>query len=306
MSMLVPTSSYSVGKQLTLVGRSRAGDGTCFVVPELGWMFDCGAPVSTKGVTHIFVTHTHGDHVAWLPRVLQQQQQQKSVTPVQIYLPEVAVPLMETFLKAWEQLTECDDALLAGNSDNASASATPYRIIGVKPSTELEIKAKGSDFVVKVAECDHRVACCGYAVYQRKRKLKEKYAKEQSNIRSLIEQGIDPFHKVLEPLFTFLGDTTHHVFAKNPWILDTSVVVVECSFLLDRDEERAVETKHMLWRHLEPHVRSNPDTRFVVIHVSLKHSAPFIRTFFEEYRNVHPMLADNESVGTSENALSAS
>jgi ribonuclease Z len=303
MSMLVPTSTVSLGTQLTLVGRSRAGDGTSFVVPELHWMFDCGAPVSAnKPVTHIFVTHTHGDHVAWLPRVLQQQHQneKKSAPPVQIYLPEIAVPLMETYLNAWGQLTECDDASLAADkSDSASASALPYRLIGVKPSTELEVHAKGSEFVVRVVECDHRVTCCGYSVYQRRRKLKVEYAKDPSNIRTLIEQGIDPFHKVLVPLFTFLGDTTHIVFAKNPWILETKIVVVECSFLLDRDDERAAETKHMLWRHLEPHVRSNPETRFVLIHVSLKHSAAFVRTFFEEYRNVHPMLADNESAGNS-------
>jgi ribonuclease Z len=261
-------------------------------------MFDCGAPVSAKTVSHIFITHTHGDHVAWLPRVLQQQQQQQqqqqtSVSPVQIYLPEIAVPLMEKFLQAWEQLTECDDASVADRSDNTTiASSLPLMLIGVKPSTELEIHVKGGDFIVKVAECDHRVTCCGYSVYQRKRKLKDEYANQPSNIRSLIEQGVDPFHKVLEPLFTFLGDTTHNVFAKNPWILDTRTVVVECSFLEDRDEERAVETKHMLWRHLEPHVRSNPDTRFVVIHVSLKHPPAFVRTFFEEYRNVYPMLVD--------------
>jgi ribonuclease Z len=252
-------------------------------------MLDCGALVSGKQPSHVFLTHTHNDHILFLTRLIWE-----SSSPVKILLPASVKPLLEKYLQAWKELTNCDDA---------QAQATPlvYELIGVEAGTEFKLHYKGNEFMVKVIECDHRVTCYGYSVFLKKRQLKHEYrhSTRKGDVGQLKLQGIDPFEITVEPLFTFLGDTTHAVFQRYPEILNTSVLVVECSFLLDKDMKRAQETKHMHWNHLKPLVQSHPQTLFVLTHFSLKYTAYFIREFFQAYPNVHPMLVQSEVRFTS-------
>lgn len=299
--MRVESSAIALTKTLSLVGRSRAGDGTCFVVPELGLMLDCGAPVSGKPVSHLFLTHCHHDHTSFLaPTLHQKQQQRASPSGVRVYLPAVVRPTVESFLQTWKTLND-------GNDLQAQAAPFHYELVGVEPGQEFEIITTGSrhqPVLVQILECDHRVTCYGYSFRQRRRHLKAEYRPSPDDapstaplrVRDLEQQGIDPFEVVTEPLFTFLGDTTHAVFERHPEILQTSaVIVVECSFLLDSDVKRARETTHMHWNHLRPHVEANPDTLFVLTHFSLRYKGSAILQFFQTYRNVHPMLTLSET-----------
>ena len=54
MSMRASTTSFELGPGLTLVGRSRAGDGTSFAIPGVKWLFDCGALVHGQGTEMVF------------------------------------------------------------------------------------------------------------------------------------------------------------------------------------------------------------------------------------------------------------
>lgn len=49
--------------KLTLIGRSRAADATGFYIPELCFALDAGAVACDQFGYHIFITHTHTDHV---------------------------------------------------------------------------------------------------------------------------------------------------------------------------------------------------------------------------------------------------
>jgi ribonuclease Z len=64
---------------------------------------------------------------------------------------------------------------------------------------------------------------------------------------------------------------------------DVPVIIVECTFLeAELHAERAAKTKHTLWRDLEPVVRAQPDTIFVLIHFSLTYKEQYIRNFFQK------------------------
>ena len=97
-----------------------------------------------------------------------------------------------------------------------------------------------------------------------------------------------------------MGDTRPSVFKRNPWVLDYPVVITECTFLNEEDIALAHEAGHTHWTALKPFIEANPDTTFVLIHFSLRHSDSQVLEFFNvqnkdgRYNNIIPWC-HNES-----------
>ena len=108
----------------------------------------------------------------------------------------------------------------------------------------------------------HRVPCVGYSIFRIQEKLKEEYRSLPGmEIGKLKKQGVAITDRVEAPVLCFMGDTTVQAFHDHPEILEQhSVIVVECSFLLDDDVQRAKTTTHMHWNDLRPIVEANPET----------------------------------------------
>lgn len=292
----VPASSFSLSKGFTLSGRSRAGDGTTFVIPELKWMFDCGALVEGGGLRQprvIWMTHTHSDHVFTLAHFTHRRElEDQKGPPMQVFLPQKALPFVESYLKSYGELVTME------KQEEGKESKPLYKLIGVTPNQEISIRHGGKDFVVRVVECVHRVDCVGYSVFEIQKKLKEEYVGlEGKEIGQLRKQGIDIYNESAAPFVCYLGDTTAQVFHKHPEILQQhSVIVVECSFLDEASQQSAIRTMHMHWDDLKPLVLAHPETLFVLTHFSLKYSVTYLRDFFngQETNNLHPMLVEQE------------
>mmetsp|Transcript_22193 Transcript_22193/g.28711 ORF Transcript_22193/g.28711 Transcript_22193/m.28711 type:complete len:320 (+) Transcript_22193:142-1101(+) len=290
MSLRISSTSISLGdKGLTLVGRSRAGDGTSFVVPELKWLFDCGALVHGQEPAHIFLTHTHADHVTFLTHYFQDEKKK----PPSIYLSKEALPFIKAYIQAHRALTELTNDI--ANPIDMSC------LHPVTPGEEFRIRSRGGDeYIVVPILADHRITCYGYSFSRMKKRLKDEFADLKGHeIGQLRKQGISIFETMREPAFCYIGDSTHRVFERNPEILQRhKVIVTECSFIGSKDVQRAQETQHTHWKYLKPIVESCPDTLFILIHFSLKHSALSLLEFFNEetaeHRNVHPMLVTHE------------
>jgi ribonuclease Z len=311
---------------VTLVGRSRAGEATSFAIPELKWMFDCGALIQGWKPRILFLTHTHVDHVHMLPLLLA-----ISATPTtQVFLPARAVPLVQRFLQAHHDLTEFNtDDTCADEHDSAEEPPSPsasfstsmstsletpqmpqYNLIPVNPNDTFYADCQGnysvdenynSHYVIKTVACDHRIDCIGYSIYRIRHVLKDEYTSlSTAEIRQLRRQGTAVTTPVHQSFVCYLGDTTNKVWETHPEILrDQSQIIIECSFLDTRDFDRARKTQHMLWQHLKPIVESHSHILFVLIHFSLKYKEGYIRDFFQReslHGNLHPMLADVNSV----------
>ena len=286
---------------LTFTGRSRAGDGTAFFVPELSWMFDCGALVTKQAPKVLFLTHTHSDHVLFLTRLIE-----KAPKPLNIYLPKRAVPLVRQHVHTFQEMVNGGVVDAVNGDDDEKEDSSPTKkqeqqsttlfekctLHGLDPREEVSI----SKYLVKTIECTHRIPCLGYSVYRKVSRLQPEYTSLTSQqIRELRKQGVETSSEVHEPLFCYLGDTTHHVLEQHPEILaEHSTIIVECSFLDSNDRQRAEKTQHMHWDHLQPLVHSHPHTLFILTHFSLKYSNAKIRTFFRDIHNVHPMIMEEE------------
>ncbi|KAL7578605.1 hypothetical protein ACA910_009756 [Epithemia clementina (nom. ined.)] len=308
---------------LTLVGRSRAGDGTSFAIPQLHWLFDCGALVGEQP-THIFLTHTHSDHITFLTRFAAQMTNNAKQRPPTIYLPPAALPFVEAFLNAHQALvdlssfppptvvdaaaaTSSDDEEIDQKSNHSNSQLSYYKFLcPVAPGQEFKLHRRGGDeYAVIPIEADHRIVCNGYSIFRIRKRLKDEYrALPGHEIGRLRKQGVTGlYEEYREPVLCYIGDTTHRVFERHSEILQQHyVIVTECTFIGDnqKDMDRAEETKHSHWKFLKPIVQAHPQTFFVLIHFSLKYSNLTLIEFFNQEMeqaqcfNVHPMLLSQE------------
>jgi ribonuclease Z len=275
------------GCSFTLIGRSRAGEGTCWAIPELKWMFDCGALIQGWKPKRIFLSHTHSDHVHHLVHMSDIKH------PPVVILPSRAAPLVKAHLQAHHEMIECMTTV------TANESSQNIQLAPAEPGEEIFIRQSGSEYVCRTVACDHRIDCLGFSIFRIKNLLKEEYAGlPRQEIAQLRKEGVEITKSTEEPFLCVLGDTTEVVFERYPLLLRIHmIVVVECTFVDDASLGRAEDTKHMHWLSLRPFVEAHPGTLFVLTHFSLKYSSLELRMFFYEHspqHNVHPMLIESE------------
>lgn len=272
----------------TLVGRSRAGEGTCFAIPELRWMFDCGALVSKWTPKRIFLSHTHFDHVQYLTHMRSKN------NPPKVVLPVGAAPFVKAHLKAYQEMIDCCPT--EGESANA---VRDILLFPTGPDEEFVFPQGGDEYICRTVACHHRIECLGFSIFRRKKTLKKEFVGLPGlEIGRLRKEGVEITTSDEEPFVCFLGDTTKKVFERYPLLLKQhKIVIVECSFIDDKSEQRAKETKHLHWDDLKPYVEDNPQILFVLIHFSLKYKSLELRRFFVDqsrHKNIHPMLIESE------------
>ncbi len=263
------------GSGLTLIGYSRSNDRTFFHVPELRCSLDAGL-YEGREVDTVFLTHTHLDHSKDLDFLA-------SKRGTEIYLPAEAVPYAEAFVNASAELNHAPDY--------DPALGWRYRLHGVRHGDEFTFGRRGHH--VRVVECEHKVPCVGYAFSERGKALLPEYEElrramvadgRAGEFGRLVagrrKEGVEVDREVLRPLFAYLGDTHVNVFARNPWLFTYPVVITECTYLEDSELDRAERVGHIAWSQLKPVIEAHPETLFVLIHFSLRHSDQEILTFF--------------------------
>jgi ribonuclease Z len=292
--MLARTTTVSFKSsetQYKLTGRSRAGDGTSFSLPELKWLFDCGALVEGWKPKVVFLTHTHSDHVHFITHISDEK------NPPMVYLPSEAEPFVSAHIRAYKEMIGCETQ---PEGQNGEASQQDCILRPTRPGEEISFRQGGTNFVVRTLKMSHRIPCLGYSIFKIQEKLKDEYKGVPGReIGLLRKSGVEITESKEVPFICFMGDTTSEVFRDHPEILDQhKVIVVECSFIDEDSIERAKITTHMHWNDLRPHVEANPEVLFLLTHFSLKYSSLKLREFFckqqEQYDNIHPMLVDDE------------
>lgn len=240
----------------------------------------------------VFLTHTHSDHVHYLPHIKNKK------NPPTIYLPQEAEHFVKAYLVAHQEMSDC---MTEAESQNGGRYATDYVLKPMKAGEEVSCIQKGQKYVIQTLKMHHRIPCLGYSIFSIRQKLKEDYrGLAGPDIGRLRKKGVEVTEEYREPLICFMGDTTGEVFNLCPDILSQhKTVVIECSFIDDASINRARETKHMHWNDLKPFVEKHPDTLFLLTHLSLKYSASFLFDFFGElkkkYANIQLVLNQEEA-----------
>jgi len=209
-------------------GISIAGEQTVVQVPELDVAFDIGlCPRVALASPYVALSHGHMDHVAGLPYYFSQRMFQRMGVGTCLCHTELYTPLSE-MMKAWIAVEQ---------------QRTEHRIVPLKPDEEFEIK---NNIVLRAIEVSHTVPALGYAVVERRSKLREEYAGlPQSELRQLKAGGTEITRTLQIPLVAYTGDTEFGPYLFRDESAKAPIVIAECTFFDPEHRSRASIGKHL-------------------------------------------------------------
>jgi ribonuclease Z len=249
--------------QLTLAGYSRSTVATYLFVPELSILFDVGiCPSTAAAATDVFLSHLHLDHALALPHYACHRNM-LHLPPGRIHVPVGT----RAAVAAWiDQL-----AALQG----PERTHFDFELTEMAPGDERPLRGR---HFVRALRTDHTVPSLGFAVFERREKLRPEFAGfpgEEIGRRKREGEHVTDLADV--PLVTYLGDTGPRVFDDHPEVGESDVLVCECTFLAPEHRENARETKHIHIQDLAERAALLRSRKLVLTHFSMRYKEGQIR-----------------------------
>jgi ribonuclease Z len=241
-------------------GTSIAGEATTVAVPELDVCFDMGVcPRAMLAMKWVAVSHGHMDHIGGLAYYCSQRWFQGMGEGTIVCDARIA-PAIEKMMAGYVELER---------------QTTPYKIVPLQPTQEVMIK---NNIMLRGFEVEHTVPSFGYAVVEKRSKLKEEFAGlPQEKLKELRDRGTE-ITRVLEvPLIAYLGDC-----APGPWLVrdevrKAQIVICECTFTEAEHAERAKVGMHMHAEAIAEWLRVLECQSLVLTHLSRRTNLAFAR-----------------------------
>ncbi len=214
--------------ELEIIGYSVAGEETVVGMPQLDVCFDIGkAPDQIISINNILLSHGHMDHAAGFAYYLSQRNF-CDLPAGTILAPGNLLGPMRKIIDAWGKLD--------GNN-------VPANLVGVKPGDEYQIKP---NLFARVFPTKHSNGSVGYSVIEKRKKLKPEYAGLTGpQIVELKKQGVVIDYPLEVPIVTYIGDTQYVDFSQLKYIVESKILIAECTFYEAEHTTRAEAGKHM-------------------------------------------------------------
>ena len=213
---------------IAIEGVSIAGHESFYKVPGFHTLLEFGrAPDDTVGYATVCLTHGHLDHAAGLAHHASRRTLQ-GLPPARVFAPEEAVPDVEAWLAISHRLENVDYG------------------VHVTPAVPGGTVALRNDLELKFLPGRHRVPTVGYLFSETRRKLKDEYLDlPGEKIAALRASGVEVTRREDAPLLAYPGDCGPAIFDAVPELFRARVLLIECSFLLPEDRDRARVYEHL-------------------------------------------------------------
>ncbi len=247
--------------RLTLAGHqveavSVGGVETCFQLPEFDVCLDIGrCPPGAELRSRVLLTHAHIDHAAGLPYYVSMRAL-TGMKPPSIWCPKASHPALARLLAVWTEM----------QADAERCTLTP-----VEPGDRIEL---GKSAYAQVFRSPHRIACAGYTLFRRKKKLREdlehlppeeigERARSGEEVNRIVEQA-----EVCYP-----GDTMADVIDTEPTVTKARLLLLECTFFSPKvDVRKARRSGHIHFDELAARADKFENELILLTHFSRRHA----------------------------------
>lgn len=246
-----------------ITGVSIAGRETWFRLPSLDLAFDLGrSPTELVSVSNVFLSHAHLDHAAGLAYWASQRLLRK--------LPGGVVRTEPSAVARLAEVVSLQEELEGGLKYDAKIEA-------LAPGQRVFLR---KDLAVGAFRADHRIPSLGFLASEvRNRVRKEFHGKTPEEIRAAARAGVSVSEPVPRPLVAYSGDTGKGLFESAPReVFHAKVFLLECSFLEDRDRDRAGAWGHLHLSEITERADLFENEVLVLTHLTLRTSADEIRS----------------------------
>ena len=255
-SSLVATDGRKIKiGDLTLDIISVGGYYTCIQLPKHKIVFDMGiCPKEAFRSKYVFFTHPHPDHMSGFIQHLSTREMIGAGKSTYV-MEDIHVAYFEDILNGWRRISRC---------------SLQCEIVGITQKEEFSVS---KNHLIVPFRSVHRIPCLGYTLFHIKKKLLPEFQGQSSQkIIAAKSMGKDIHLYERIPLVSVTGDTTHHVFERNPEILKSNVLVTEVTFFGDDvSPEQATAQGHM---HINDLIRFEDaflHTKLVIMHISARY-----------------------------------
>ncbi len=213
---------------IEIEGVSIAGHESFYKLPGFRTLLEFGrAPEDVVGYSTVCVTHGHLDHVAGLAHHASRRRL-AGLPPARVFVPAEAVPHVAQWMEASQKLERIEYGV---------------EIVPASPGDRIRLR---NDLELTVLPGRHRVPAVGYLFSEVKHKLRDELAGlSGEEIAALRGRGVPVTRREEIPLLAYPGDCDGAIFEASPEILRARVLLLECSFLLPEDVDRAREYAHI-------------------------------------------------------------
>lgn len=239
---------------LAVSGVSVAGRETFFAFPSLGFTFDLGrCPSDLVSIPNVFLSHAHLDHAAGVAYWLSQRRLSRQSGGV--------VRTDPSAVERWRRILALHEELEGVGYD--------ARIEAMAPGDSVSVR---KDLVMSAFRVDHRIPTLGFCASESRGRLRPEWAgKSEAEIRTAAAAGERVKETVWRPLVAFCGDTAKGVFElAPPEVWKAKVLLLECSFVEERDRERSKDWGHLHLDEIAEQADRFENEVLVLTHITLR------------------------------------
>jgi ribonuclease Z len=247
-------------------GVSVAGRETWFHLPTLHLAFDIGrSPTELIAVPDVFLSHAHLDHGAGLPYWSSQRRL--------LRLPGGTAHTHPAAVDGWRKIVALHEELEGVRYD--------ARFEPMEPGSRVRLRR---DLEVEAFEADHRVPTLAFVAHELRSHLRPDLAGQaESDIRAAASRGEVVSERIAVPVVAYSGDTAAGIFDRAPRSFFTAkVLLLECSFVEERDRDRSKEWKHLHVDEIAERADLFENEVVVLTHLTLRTSAEEIRRLVKQ------------------------
>ena len=246
------------------MGYSVAGEETVVGMPQLDVCFDIGkAPDQVISINNVLLTHGHIDHAAGIAYYLSHRNF-NGQSPGTVLVPAHLIPPIKQLLNAWGKI---------------DGNAVPGNLVPVQPGDEYQVKP---NLFVKVFPTKHQRGSVGYAVIERRKKLRIEYAGLTGpQIVELKRQGVEIEYQLDIPIVSYLGDTQYVDFSQLDYVARSKILISECTFYETEHVERAEAGKHMHINEFADLTARMENEHIVIVHTTHRTPLRDVRTILK-------------------------